>query len=124
MLYLDTHVVAWLYAGATDRFSSTAQQLIEQNELLISPMVALELQYLFEIQRTSQGSAVVVSALGQELGLETCDLSFETVIQRALGESWTRDPFDRVIVGQAALRSAPLLTKDTFIHEHYDKAVW
>ena len=39
-------------------------------------------------------------------------------------ESWTRDPFDRMIVAQAALREAPLLTKDRVLHEHYDRAVW
>jgi PIN domain nuclease of toxin-antitoxin system len=42
----------------------------------------------------------------------------------ALGQSWTRDPFDRIIVSQAALRNAPLVTRDQVIRDHYSQAVW
>jgi len=47
-IYLDTHVVVWLYSGELSLLSEKACQLIEENELLISPLVLLELQYLFE----------------------------------------------------------------------------
>lgn len=46
LTYFDTHVVAWLYAGRVDLFSRRAATAIEDGELLISPMVTLELQYL------------------------------------------------------------------------------
>jgi len=53
-----------------------------------------------------------------------CDLSFEDVARAALRESWTGDPFDRMIVAQARLREAALITKDRSIREHYSRAVW
>jgi PIN domain nuclease of toxin-antitoxin system len=37
---------------------------------------------------------------------------------------WTRDPFDRLIVAQALLHDAPLITKDEHIRRHYAGALW
>ncbi len=36
-IYLDTHVVAWLYAGRVDLLSTRARTLIDAEELRISP---------------------------------------------------------------------------------------
>ena len=46
-IYLDTHVVVWLYAGETSKLSQAAEELINTNDLLISPIVLLEMNYLF-----------------------------------------------------------------------------
>jgi PIN domain nuclease of toxin-antitoxin system len=124
MIYLDTHVVAWLYAGRTDLLPPLARSLIEGNDLLVSPMVALELQYLFEIERISVEPNEILDALGRELQLKECNLPFRDVVNASLRESWTRDPFDRLIVGQANLRGAPLLSKDETIRANYSDAVW
>lgn len=124
MIYLDTHVVAWLYAGRTELLSRLARSLIEGNDLLVSPMVGLELQYLFEIERISVEPREILDALARELLLKECDLPFGDVVGASLGESWTRDPFDRLIVGQANLRQAPLLSKDETIRANYSDAVW
>ena len=52
MIYLDTHVVLWLYALRGEGLSRRACQLIEESvTVLISPMVLLELAYLYEIDR-------------------------------------------------------------------------
>jgi PIN domain nuclease of toxin-antitoxin system len=124
LIYLDTHVVIWLRAGRTDLLPGPARTLLEENDLLVSPFVALELQYLFEIQRVAEPAEVVLAALTRDLGLGVCDSPFFEVARVALGQSWTRDPFDRVIVSQAVLRDAPLLTKDPLIRTHYPRAVW
>lgn len=42
----------------------------------------------------------------------------------ALKESWTRDPFDRLIVANAKAAGAPLITKDERIRKHYRRAIW
>lgn len=124
MIYLDTHVVAWLFAGRVDLLPRPVVELIDRDELLISPIVALELQYLFEIARTTEPAKVVVEALTRELGLKSCDLPFTEVIVEALNQSWTRDPFDRIIVSHAQLRGTSLLTKDQTIREHFTHALW
>ncbi|HZF12979.1 MAG TPA: PIN domain-containing protein [Thermoanaerobaculia bacterium] len=124
LIYLDTHVVTWLRIGRTDALPQLARRLLEENDLLISPFVVLELQYLFEIQRASEPAEVVLAALTRDIGLEVCELPFVEVARMALGQSWTRDPFDRIIVSQAALRNAPLVTRDQLIRDHYSQAVW
>lgn len=124
LIYLDTHVVAWLFEGRTDKISEEVRQAIEENDLLISPAVVLELQYLFEIGRVTEPASRVVEVLEREIGLQVCDLPFASVMQVALGQSWTRDPFDRIIVAQAAFREIPLLTKDALIRSRYPRAFW
>lgn len=124
VIYVDTHVVAWLFAGRLDLIPARARTLIEDLPVLISPMVALELEYLFETGRTSESARGVLQALSREIGLRMCDLPFPDVAGAALRQSWTRDPFDRVIVAQAAVRRAPLVTKDANIRAHYDRAMW
>jgi PIN domain nuclease of toxin-antitoxin system len=66
----------------------------------------------------------VVADLGEQIGLRLCDLPFAEVVRSAAKETWTRDPFDRLIVGQAAARGALLITKDKTIQEHYGRSVW
>jgi len=122
--YLDTHVVAWLFAGEAERLSAAARAAIESDELLVSPAVVLELQYLYETKRVSTAAEVVIDDLGRRIGLQVCDLPFIDVVRRALALSWTRDPFDRLIVAQAAVRQAPLVTKDRTIRRRYRAGVW
>jgi len=124
MIYLDTHVVVWLYAGLTEKLSPEGAELIEANPLFISPMVQLELQYLKEINRISAESALIVETLACSIGLELCPRPFAQIVTEALTESWTRDPFDRLIVAQARASQALLLSQDQFIREHYPRTVW
>lgn len=124
MIYLDTHVVVWLYAGDLELLPQGVRDLLEGEELVISPMVELELQYLYESGRTTQPARVVVDALDEEIGLARCGLPFGQVIAKALEQDWTRDPFDRVIVAQARARRLPLVTRDQTIRDHYREAIW
>jgi PIN domain nuclease of toxin-antitoxin system len=124
MIYLDTHVVAWLYAGIVDHMNSAVTELINTETLLISPMVMLELEYLFETGRTADPGTVVYQDLQNRIGLQICNKPFSEIIFFANDQKWTRDPFDRIIVAQAALDSSLLITKDRLIREHYPHAFW
>lgn len=124
LIYLDTHVAAWLFAGRIDLFPPAVRKLLDENDLLISPAVVLELQYLYEIRRTADPAQVVIESLADAIGLKICDQPFPGIIGVALEQQWTRDPFDRILVAQAALREAPLVTRDRNIRDHYPHAVW
>jgi PIN domain nuclease of toxin-antitoxin system len=124
LIYLDTHVVVWLYAGLTDKFSDSARELINEQDLYISPMVRLELQYLFEIQRVTKDAQAVVNDLSTRIGLQVCSKPFNDVVVQSLAASWTRDPFDRLIVAHAALNDNLLLSKDQNVLENYSRAKW
>ena len=124
VIHLDTHVIVWLYAKELSRFSNAGLERIEANALFISPMVTLELEYLYETGKIRCKSRVICDSLEQTIGLHVCDDSFAALARVALDQTWTRDPFDRIIVAQAKLADAPLLTKDNSIIKHYKKAFW
>jgi PIN domain nuclease of toxin-antitoxin system len=122
MIFLDTHVVVWLYQGRTDLLSTSAEKIIEkEDDIYISPIVLLELQYLFEIGKIIKPAKVVIEALVEDIGLEMAGDSFDEVVEQSLSENWTRDPFDRIIVAQARKNTARLISKDRLILENYGK---
>ena len=124
MIYLDTHVVVWLYAGFTERFSDAVQKLMNEHDLLVSPIVRLELQYLYEIKRVSVEAEVILADLSQRLGLVICPKSFDTIMVHATPITWTRDPFDRILVAHASIHDNILVSKDQLILTHYTYTRW
>ena len=124
MIYLDTHLVLWLYAGSLDLISKEVLQAIDENELYISPIVELELQYLKEIQKIKKLPSEIIEALHKEINLKVCTKDFHSIIRESLSLNWTRDPFDRIMVAHASLNKNSLLTKDDIIRAHYKHALW
>ena len=124
LVYLDTHVIVWLYAGREDLLSERARRAVQQDRLVFSPIVRLELQYLLETGRITKEPDQIIQTLGAEIALRACPADFDTVVNHALSLTWTRDPFDRIITAQATAGQARLLTKDRTILEHYPMAFW
>ena len=125
MIYLDTHVVVQLYTQAVAGFSDMVLQLLEhESDIRISPMARLETEYLYEIKRLNTQAITIIDSRESSIGLITCSAPFNAVTKAAESLSWTRDPFDRLIVAQASLYDAPLVTKDEKIHLNYKKAIW
>ncbi len=124
LIYLDTHVVVWLYAGKIEIFSEKVKNLINKHELVVSPLVRLELQSLFEIQRITVKSNKIITDLTSVLGLKVCNKKFNDIINLASKLNWTRDPFDRIIVANAALNKNYLISKDRNILSNYKHSIW
>ncbi len=123
--YLDTNVAVWLAEGNLQRISPAARDRIENDDLLLSPMVLMELEYLREIQRILLPARDLLTKLAHEIGVRVCDLDYPSIIDAALDEKWTRDPFDRIIVAQAKANGfAWLLSSDAEIQSHYPRTVW
>lgn len=122
--FLDTHVVCWLYEGRLDLVSVSAQAAIESGVLRVSPMALLEVQYLFEIGRISKTAKAIFTALADDIGLRESEAAFADIVAKAQTLSWTRDPFDRLIVAEALVCDADLITRDETIREHFVNAVW
>lgn len=124
VVHLDTHVIVWLYEGKVERLGKTARRAIESSNLIASPAAVLELEFLHEIGRLKPTATKVMTVLAAEISLQICDMTFRTVVDRALHEAWGRDPFDRLIVANAKAASAPLATKDDHILDNYPRAIW
>ncbi len=124
MIFLDTHVVVWLYSGYITKLSKTVVDHIENNDLFISHMVRLELQYLFEIGRITATPEVIIKSLNASIGLKVSLMKTEQLFDKAIEYSWTRDIFDRLITAEADVSGFVLITKDAIIRANYDMAIW
>jgi PIN domain nuclease of toxin-antitoxin system len=124
VIYLDTHVLVHLYLGEGNRIGPTARKAIERDEPVASAASVLELEFLHEIGRLRPTASRLISLVTGDIGLRVCDLPFRTIVEHALSEVWTRDPFDRLIVANARAAGAALVTKDERIRDHYSRALW
>ena len=123
--YLDTNVVIFLHSGNSVRLSRRAIEQIESADLLISAMVMLELEMLYEKGAVKYTASQILSDLNQQIGVAVCQLPMAVIINSALQVKWTREPGDRLIVANAiANNEAPLVTSDRRIHEQYPNAIW
>ncbi len=123
--YLDTQVMVWVCEKQLDRLTAPARAAIEDSELRISPIVLLELEYLYEIKRILRPPQLLFDQLEIQLGMTLCDHPFPAVIRAAITETWTRDPFDRLVVAQARSNGyAPLITSDVKIRDNYPRTLW
>jgi PIN domain nuclease of toxin-antitoxin system len=124
VIYLDTHVLIYLWLADTGKLSRDARKAIERNDVMASAATVLEMEMLHEIGRLKPTASKLVSTLATDIGLRVCDLPFRTIVDQAIAEDWTRDPFDRLIVANAKAAGAVLVTRDERIRGHYSRALW
>jgi PIN domain nuclease of toxin-antitoxin system len=123
--YLDTNALIWLAQGSLDGISPKVDRLLKNAELLFSPMVLLELEYLYEVKRIKRTARDIQKKVEYEAGVLLCELPFPAVANAALDEKWTRDPFDRMIVANAKANGfAWLISADGEIAKYYPRTVW
>ncbi len=124
MIFLDTHIVAWLYEGELQQIPPQVQRRLDQEPLAISPFVQLELGYLYEVGKVTETAEKVIEDLGPRLELAVVDSSLTTVCRAAQELTWTRDPFDRLISAHATVANVPLVTRDRTIRANLSLAWW
>lgn len=124
MILLDTHLVVWLYQDPEKLVPMAVRRRLDQELLALSPFVRLELQYLYEVERISVSSQVMIDEMTSRLELTHTDPPSALVCRAATALDWTRDPFDRLIAAQAIATRTPLVTKDRTIRRHLPLAWW
>ena len=107
-----------------EKLPAAARASVDESELRLSPIAALELKYLHEIGRARDPQPIMLTALKQDIGLELADVSTAELAGAAAELSWTRDPFDRLIAAHAIVANAPLVTADRTIRENLPLAIW
>ena len=123
--YLDTNIAIFLHSGNVARLTQRATEQIESADLLVSAMVMLELEMLYEKGTIKYTASQILSDLNQQIGLSVCQFPMAVVMNSALRVKWTREPGDRIIVANAiANNEAPLVTSDHRINEQYPNAIW
>ena len=124
MIHLDTHVVIWTAGKQINRLSPAIRRLLERETLQISPMVAMELETLFEARKLKSEPEQVLDIMEREHALSRSEARFDAIIEAARSFAWTRDPFDRLIVANAITDGVRLITADETILANFKDAVW
>lgn len=116
-LILDTHFLLWV---------TTAAARLEEFPWLgayepwgISPVSLLEVQFLGEAGRLRVDSERFVAAVKQDPRFVLDDPPLLALVEQALPLSWTRDPFDRLLVAHSNARRTPLCTVDREIRRRH-----
>lgn len=114
---LDTHFVLWIVTGA-ERLASFPW-IERYRPWGISPVSLLEIQYLAEIGRIEVQNPQFTDLLAQDSRFVIDEIPLVPLIRRAIELTWTRDPFDRLIVAHSSVRRLPLCTTDRTIRDHH-----
>lgn len=123
-VFLDTHILIWSFQREPEKISLKARTFSENAKRFVSPISLLEIDFLHEIGRVKVTTSKIISDLQEKFLFEIANDPFVSIIQEASALTWTRDPFDRLLVAHAQLHKAHLLTKDENIRKHYSKSVW
>ena len=124
LVYLDTHITVWLYAGLVEKLTEKAKQVIESFDVRISQLVRLELQYLFEIGRIKTRPATIIKSLSRSINLKVSECALSEMIDEALKIKWTRDVFDRLLAAESISNGAGFITADSHIRANLKQAIW
>jgi len=124
LTFLDTHAAVFLWEGREDVWGQRSRALLETAPLGSSPVVRLELEFLHEIGKLKVSADTILGGLAADCRVQLHEEGLGALVSAAMPLTWTRDPFDRLLVAAAALQRAPLVTRDRRIQEHYPRAVW
>ena len=110
MILLDTNALIWLEQG----HARGRALLRADRQLYVSPASMLELQFLIEAGRIRLREGTLEQLAEDDRWLVD-DPPAAAWFSRAIDLSWTRDPFDRLLVAHARYRGWRLATADTSI---------
>jgi PIN domain nuclease of toxin-antitoxin system len=112
VILLDTNALIWLEQGhrRTKRLAAAG------TTLYMTPASLLELQMLNEIGKIRLNAGALETLIEDERWLLDDPPAGEWFM-RSTEVSWTRDPFDRLIVAHARLRGWKLATGDRLLLE-------
>jgi PIN domain nuclease of toxin-antitoxin system len=111
VILLDTQALIWLDLG--HRRANALRR--SGQRLYVSPASVLEIQFLQEAGRLRLREGLPSGAIVGSAGCLLDDPDSAAWFQAALDVSWTRDPFDRLIIAHAVMRGWRLATADAGI---------
>ena len=114
-MLLDTHVLVWALL-APDHLSPLAREaLAGSSERIVSAASLYEITYKAQLGKWSEVEGLLQVDLDARLRTDGFEVAPATgaVMERAGRMDWAhRDPFDRLIVATAQLRSFALVSRD------------
>src|SRR5688572_29864868 len=104
----DTNLLIALYSRASDKIGPRTDEMLSTSILVFPAMVQIELDFLYEIKRINRNGQFVFGDLIHRLGAIVDLTPMFQLAAESEKITWTRDPFDRLIVATALALNAPL----------------
>lgn len=120
-LILDTHVVLWAFSQP-DRLSASVRRDITdpRNVVMVSAATIWEVEIKRALGKLRAPDGL--HALCVERGFDPLDISFEHAVAAGSLPALHADPFDRMLIGQAIVEGAHIVTADA-VFDRYDVEV-
>jgi PIN domain nuclease of toxin-antitoxin system len=126
-LLLDTHAFIW-WATEPEKLSPKAQGLIADpsNSLLLSVVAVWEMQIKSQLGKLQLNLPLreLVEAQQRVNGLWVLAIELEHVLALDSLPAHHKDPFDRLLIAQAVVEDAALVSKDNAFVSYAVKLVW
>lgn len=124
---LDTHSFLW-FIGGNNRLSPMARAFIEDadNRPLLSMVSLWEMAIKLSIGKLSLGEPfeILIPAQMKLNGIEVLQIEIAHVMEVARLPFHHRDPFDRLLVGQAIIEQMPIVSSDPAFDSYAIKRLW
>lgn len=121
-LLLDTNALVFLQDSGYLRFRDEIIEKLSHAYLFLSPISWLELEHIFQKKRIAIHPDTLIKHLTSNSSLQESTSTFSSCIHYSRNLSWTKDPFDRMIVGDTIALGAQLVTADKLILKHFNQA--
>jgi len=122
-LLLDTHAALWWLAGDERIGEEAAAQLLDDtNQVLLSAAVVWEVAIKRSLGKLEAPDDFATILLGA--GVHPLAVSVEHAARVERLPWHHRDPFDRLLVAQATIERATLVSRDDRLHAYGVPLVW
>ena len=126
-LLLDTHTFIW-WDSEPQRLSQQGLKMCQDpdNVLLASVASLWEMQIKLQLGKLKLNKPLTELVSGQQAinNIDILDVKLEHVLALAKLPSHHKDPFDRLLIAQADIEEAILVSKDQVFTEYEVKVVW
>lgn len=126
-LLLDTHAFIW-WDSEPNRLSPTALALCRQpaNTILLSVASVWEMQIKLQLGKLKLATplAQIVASQRHANTIEVLAITLDHVLALETLPLHHKDPFDRLLVAQANLESAALVTHDPIFTQYSVQVIW
>ncbi len=124
-LLLDTHAFIWAVA-ASRRLSGKARDLLSdrQNQVLVSSASAYEIEFKRPRSAELAGLPADLDEAVRGLDFEWLSISHDHAMAAGRLPRLHGDPFDRIIVAQALLEQATVVTCDGLLGPYGAPVIW
>jgi len=125
-LLLDTQVILWMEREDSRLSQKALESIFTESNLLISKVSIWEMAIKAKTGKLDLGQPVekFVQNFMSAYKTKILDISLPHIYQTQLLPLHHRDPFDRLLIAQAATEQIPIVSSDGIFDQYEIKRIW